>query len=257
VGPLGQFGYAVNCSRRLPEASDRPAVKDSVSGNSNDRGLICFVDPGTSGLLAERLLGKREVEMDPFIAALVSHEGFAAARQALMASFDWFLHASHIRNFAAIRGHGLLPREPGMRAPPEVVQALGRPGNEIVCLRPVPTSGVMPVGGPAFILALHQEALPARVGIDWSFGDWREYTQRIRRQHVDWQGGDVLVELVRLLDTFASYDRISVDALRICPVNAPFSPPENWPALNETDFADAHAVNADLDGRSWIGYPRR
>jgi len=92
------------------------------------------------------------------------------------------------------------------------------------------------------MLALHRTALPERVGIDWSFGDWREYLGRIRQQNRELEEGRVFVELVRLLDTFASYDGIAAKALRVCPTGAPSSAPQNWPTLIDTDLARAHVV---------------
>ena len=131
--------------------------------------------------------------MDPFVLALLNRQGFAHVRRALTGSYAWFLHASHVDNFDLIREHGLLPRNPGMRAPPEVQHAVGQEGSEIVCLRSIPTPNAMPVRGPAFMLALHRIALPERVGIDWSFGGWREHLRDIREGHTDWANRPIIL----------------------------------------------------------------
>jgi hypothetical protein len=43
--------------------------------------------------------------------------------------------------------------------------------------------------------------------------------------HTDWEIDQLFLELVRFHDSFASYDSIPVDALRVCPAEAPLSPP--------------------------------
>jgi hypothetical protein len=71
------------------------------------------------------------------------------------------------------------------------------------------------------MLALHRIALPERVGIDWSFGGWREHLRDIREGHTDWEIDQLFLELVRFHDSFASNDSIPGGCATCLPCGGP------------------------------------
>jgi hypothetical protein len=166
----------------------------------------------------------RGTAMDELVLVLLSPRGMATAHRVLTQNYAWFTHASHVRNFDLIREKGLLPANPGAEPPVEVIQSIAS-GGHIICLQVVPKLNYLPVPGPAFKLALPREVLPTRIGVDWSFGDWRQYLHTIQKNHMELDR--IVLEHVRTLESFVSYNQIPAHALRLCPRRDPNLPPHD------------------------------
>src|SRR5690348_3570859 len=87
----------------------------------------------------------------------------AAVRAALIERYEWFTHGTHVDRFDNIKERGILLSDPRTR------EQTNRSPRHVVCLQPFPKRRFLPLPGPAFKLALHRDALPARIGVDLSF----------------------------------------------------------------------------------------
>jgi hypothetical protein len=181
---------------------------------------------------------------------LLRPAGMAAARAALVDNYEWFTHASRMDAFERIKEEGLQPRNPGCPTPTEVGQILGSGSDNILCLQPYPKKGILNLArdAPLFKMAVSRDFLPRRIGVDWSFGPWRETLCNIRSAHPDWPIERVLLEHVRRYEFLASYDEIPASALRVCPNSAPDSSPCDWPEMMHTRRETAHQLLPDVLG---------
>src|SRR5712664_2783694 len=77
---------------------------------------------------------------------------------------------------------------PGGGAEEELLQVLGPAGMNIICLSiyPKPSMLLLNKGGAnLFKMALHREALPGRVGLDFTFGGTYADAQRMSQDNPD------------------------------------------------------------------------
>jgi hypothetical protein len=113
--------------------------------------------------------------------------GMAVVRAGLVDNYAWFTHASQMDDFEKIKIEGLRPQKPC--TPPDEVARIVGPGSEnIVCLQPHPKKQTLHLAKDAsmFRMATPRDLLPQRIGVDWSFGDWREALCNMRKAHPDW-----------------------------------------------------------------------
>ena len=178
---------------------------------------------------------------------LLTPDGMAASRRALINRFPWFVHVGNLADLESYQGHGLRPRNPGMQPPPcfaETIRALGADPDNIVCFWPMAAHDARPrrPGGQRFQMALAGEGLPAQVSLDWSYGTAVEIAQVLRDDFpgapVDW----IFVEGVRRRGSIASYLPIPACALRVRAVGCPENDPAAWPRLIDTDRRNVIAV---------------
>ncbi len=179
----------------------------------------------------------------------------AAARTAVSETYAWFTHGSAVANFEKIKEHGLRLSNPYMRGQlTELVEdPAQQPSGSVICLQPFPKTRPLPVPGPACKLALNRDALPERIGIDYSFGGALDLLQKLHRQHPDWPVDRIFMEVVKCHEALVSYDPIPAGALRVCPAANPNLPPQEWPALSTIkNQADVYVVENDLQEMSWV-----
>jgi hypothetical protein len=173
-------------------------------------------------------------------AELLTAAGFAAARAALIAQYDWLVHQSSCSKFESIRATGLERHRD--KAPPElVVEMLGDKAANVVFLHPL-GADLRPDGTgerPFFHLAVHAADMPMRPGLDWSFScyPW-SLAGMLKRERPERENADIFVQCVRRSGSVLFYDPIPVWVLRGCPKSDPNSPTSKWPKLVDMTRAD-------------------
>ena len=171
---------------------------------------------------------------------LLTPDGMAAARRALINRFPWFVHVGNLADFESYQERGLRPQNPGMRPPPcfaEAIRGLGADPDNIVCFWPVAAYDARPrrPDGQRFQVALAGESLPALIGLDWSYGTAVEIAQVLRDEFPDAPFDWIFAEAVRRRGSVVSYLPIPAPALRVCAVGCPENDPAAWPRLVDTD----------------------
>jgi hypothetical protein len=157
----------------------------------------------------------------------------AAARQALIATYRFFTHASEIGNYHSIQEHGIRRSMPAGFFPHElpaaVEQKIADDPLKIVCLWPCGSIAMnLWKPSPMFELALPAEKLPERVGLDWSHDSW-SMACRLRKNAPERASIEIFLEVVMGTGSIASYVPIEPSKLLVCPkgVNAR-SDPVSW-----------------------------
>ena len=149
--------------------------------------------------------------------------------------FEWFTHASTIDRFEAIQTQGIVRGWPGgAEGRDEIVATLGQEGLSIVCLSPYPKT--IPLflnkgGASLFKMALNRDTIPARVGIDLTFGG--TYSRAANMKATNAQMSDAVCT-PRHGPRSGSYSDIRSHpphVLRVCSKAAPDVPPAKWPML--------------------------
>lgn len=173
----------------------------------------------------------------------------ADVRYALVGRYGWFTHASRLRSFEQIQATGLQPRNPG-GFDNEVIELLGAGSANIVCLQPYPKERVLHLATneQAFKMAVSRDDLPRGIGVDWSFGGWRQALCTKLREHPEWSIEQVFLAQVRCHESFVCYDEIPASALRVCPKHASDKPPHTWPRLLDATREDLHVLHPDVGG---------
>lgn len=164
---------------------------------------------------------------------------FQAVRLAIGARYKWFIHITRTANMAGIRQNGLLPHTD---APPprEVVEVLGDTAANITCLSPLGADLVPgPVGeGPFVCLAIENNALPPRIGLDWSYDGAVGIARVLRDEQRDSSVGEIFAAAVKRWGSMVVYDRIPPTDLRVY-ANGYFPlAPQHWPMLTNTADGD-------------------
>lgn len=186
-------------------------------------------------------------EVDPCAAlheALLSPEGMSTARSALLQVHSWFLHASRVDAFEAIKGSGLEPRNPGCAAPELVRQRLGEGADAIVCLRPMGTLDTTPNRGDhQFLMAIAGDCLPSRIGLDWSFDGCWNLACIVKHDLPVKSDDEVFCDVIRRRGSVVSYEPIPSGALRVWAKGTPEDNPAQWPKLEDTNQNDAEVLS--------------
>jgi hypothetical protein len=189
---------------------------------------------------------------DTFLRELLTPQGMAEGHAAVVAAYEWFTHASEVRHFQTVKKTGLQLAWPdGAFDVAEIIDAYGRAGQNIICLSvyPKPSTLLLNKGGASlFKMALHRDALPARVGIDCTFGGTYAVASQLRRHNPGKTPREIFLAMVRHREIVISFDPIPASVLRVCPKSAPDAPPSEWPMLVDTDFADVAIFGPDLLG---------
>jgi hypothetical protein len=149
-------------------------------------------------------------------------------RTALVARFAAFLHSTPFANIDSIRAIGLEPRV-DMRAPTDIMEVVGT--SAILCLHPV-GSQLIPGGtksGSLMTLAIRNEDMPARLGLDWSYS----YEQVRGRMELyrEMPIGELTCRIADQWGSVVSYDVILAPILRVrCRDSV--ENPRDWPLLS-------------------------
>jgi hypothetical protein len=183
---------------------------------------------------------------------LLSQGGMAEVRSAAMIGFAWYTHARTTDQYATIQSEGIRPTWPQSNVTPqEVIDAIGTDGKNIICLSPYPKKTILMLnkgGNCVFKLAIQANKLPARLGIDWSFGGTWDLTNTNRRLRPDLSRADVFMSILRSREVIVSYDPVPAVDLRVCTEVLRNNPPSDWPPLVGTDLKDVAIFSPDLIG---------
>lgn len=186
-----------------------------------------------------------------FLEELLSPEGMAEGRAAVVAAYEWFTHARTEDQFETIKMNGIPLSWPGGPVPQIQLDALGSDGNRIICLSTYPkhTPLLLNKGGARmFKLALHRDAMPERVALDCTFSGTYEQAANLRAANPVVSRGAIFLDIVRNREVIVTFDTIPPAVLRVCPQTAPDASPWDWPMLVNTDVADVAFFEPDLVG---------
>jgi hypothetical protein len=190
--------------------------------------------------------------MTNFHAELLTPAGMADVRDAAVGAYAWFTHAGTIDQFDAIQKDGLKPTWPHAHmTPDEVTAAFGDVGKNILCLSPYPKTIPLMLnkgGKSVFKLGLPADKLPARVGVDWSFGGTWNLTTENRQSVNGATRGQVFLSVLKRREVIVSYDGIPAADLKVCTEAVRDKPPSEWPELIDVDFKDVAIFAPDLCG---------
>ena len=166
---------------------------------------------------------------------LLTPQGMADARRALLGRFHAFVHVSSFAAINDIRRDGLRPNWPGGAPPNAVYDAIGDSAVSILCLRPLGSSEVIVSKDPPLCtLAVLGNDLPNRIGLDWSFDGCWSLAHIILETGQGRSPGDIFVEVATRRGSVVAYDGVPAPLLRVCPLSAPDSDPSVWPPLKST-----------------------
>lgn len=165
-------------------------------------------------------------------AKLLTASGMALAHDALVRTYDWFLHETSVDHLASLRCGGLEARVQATAYEVDDVDLL--PSLKIICLHPKGSS-LIPRGsaGTARIrLALGKIDLPTRIGLDWSYASCWNLARLIQDEH---GGSDdsIFLEVVRRSGSIVCYDDILPGKLRLCCKDSDENDPCTWPLLGD------------------------
>lgn len=176
----------------------------------------------------------------------------AECRAAVVAAYEWFTHARTVDQFENVKAKGIPLAWPEAAFPPaELLEALGKAGQNIICLSIFPKNSILHLDkghSSVFKMALQRDALPLRVGLDCTFGGTYDCASTMRASKPDASLGEIFLAVVRNREVVITFDAIRPDVLRICPKAEPDAPHEKWPRLVDTDFEEAAIFKPDLLG---------
>jgi hypothetical protein len=151
--------------------------------------------------------------MSNFHEQLLTNAGMAAAHAVLISKYEWFVHATIMDVFTKVKGCGLQPRLPETgHSWPEILQQLGCGGSNIICLSPYPRNQILLLnkgGKSVFKLALHCDALPKRIGFDWSLMGTRQRSCDMRRSSTSLLDEQICLRMIQNSEAVVSYDPIA------------------------------------------------
>jgi hypothetical protein len=165
---------------------------------------------------------------------LLTVDGMREVRTVLIARYRYFTHISAVENFDGIQRGGLERRMPGGLVPSAVRDSISDKPEEVVCLWPRGSlaMNVQKHGQTTFALALASEALPQRLGLDWSHDSWRMACVR-RRDDPRKPSIEIFLEVVAGSGSIVSYDPIPPTSLLVCPIGLLASTdPVHWRRLD-------------------------
>lgn len=177
--------------------------------------------------------------LSPTHQELLTSEGMARARDAIINRHSWFLHVSDHQRHDSLKQSGILPKNPGERLGLYVPPPAGTPSGSIVCLRPIFTFDTTPQRDhDQIILAISNSDLPARVGIDWSYDGCWGLVDVLKEQGPGAHSSAIFAEVVRKTGCVASYDPVPLSAVRAWTVGTPRIDPAKWPLLSQCAITD-------------------
>jgi hypothetical protein len=171
---------------------------------------------------------------------LLMPEGMEAARTALIARYQWFVHQSSCEAFESIQRTGLERRRDA--GPPELVAKMVKDNpDHLVFLNPLGSNLRHDGTGepPRFRMAVSSADIPKRPGLDWSMSyyPWNLAAQ-LKGEQPNRDNADIFVECVQRSGSVLFYDPIPPSVLRVCPKANPNADPLDWPALSAVTCSD-------------------
>lgn len=175
---------------------------------------------------------------------LLTPEGMADARKALITKYPWFVHIKPTRKFESIKRTGLQPRAQGCLTNSRVADAIGglvAKVDEMIFLRPV-GDGVLDTtprrGEKMFAMAISGDALPGIVTIDWTFDGTWGLASIIKDALPNLKNSVIFCEVVRRRGSVATYEALPANLLRVWTQGLPFDAPSKWPQLIDTEIVE-------------------
>src|ERR1700687_4080779 len=155
-----------------------------------------------------------------------------AMRLALGRHFKWYYHVSPVGNISSIRERGLLPKA-DMTAPEVVAKYIGRTAAAIICLNPLGADRTPPAvqEGQFACLAICREALPLRIGLDWSHAGGFGIAEVLRREQPARPANSIFVESAKRWGSIVAYDPIPAASIRAYGRGCMPHDPAQWPFL--------------------------
>ncbi len=226
----------------------------------NETGLKCTVRDSESRQSPDRcsdIVPRIESNAAPFWPAGTLNEGKLGAlsddeilertlqrmgrmRRAIGQRYKWFYHLTPIGNVASIKTSGLKTNFDGYYPSPVVRELLGDRSEFITCVSPLGGDQVQPAvsKGPFACLAIVNEALPDRLGLDWSCVGAIGIMGQIWAGEPDMSLADAFVAAVKRWGTMAFYDDVPRDQLKICSRGCLPHDPGSWPRLIDVTDLD-------------------
>jgi hypothetical protein len=162
---------------------------------------------------------------------LLTVSGMAAARAALVAKYEWFLHIKPIRKFEIIKNGGLLPRRQGCPTHPSVAAAISGNVDEMIFFRPLGTFDSTPRRGEKmFAMTIHRDALPTTVTLDWTYSGTWSLASIIKTDFPGLANEAIFCEVVARRGSVAVYQSIPRE-LKVWTKGRPADDPSTWPRL--------------------------
>ena len=118
-------------------------------------------------------------------------------------------------------------------------------GGEILCLQP---HGALKMRAyhhppPYFVLAIAANAIPEKIGYDWSYSANCTKARGLRRQYPTCGSADIFVKTARQTGSFACYETIAASALHVCTRDVDVNSPSQWPLLTSVLNTDISLFN--------------
>ncbi len=157
--------------------------------------------------------------------------------QALGQRFYWFCHVTLLDSVGSIRKTGLVPKADKDSTPPHVVrQYIGKTASERICLSPFGAKSVGPPvqEGTKVCLAIAREALPARLGLDWSFDGGLGIASVLRHEAPARDATSIFVEAADRWGSIVVYDPIPKEAIKAFAKGCAPHDLSRWPLLVDT-----------------------
>jgi hypothetical protein len=161
-------------------------------------------------------------------------------RAAVLCRFKWFVHSTPDRNLDSIRQDGILANRDV--TPSSRMIAAGANEHRISCfvplgsrLSPKPaynTGPVLPMGAPDpyFVsLAVEDQNMPMRLGIDWSY--YGNEAERLVDREPDLTSEAAALRLLHECGSVVSYDAALPSSVRIFCIGNPPLDPLAWPCI--------------------------
>jgi len=158
-------------------------------------------------------------------------------RQALGQRFYWFCHVTLLDSVGSIRETGLVPKADKDSSPPDVVRHyIGGTASERICLSPFGAKSVGPPvqEGTKVCLAIAHEALPARLGLDWSFDGGLGIASVLRHEAPCRNAASIFVEAADRWGSIVVYDPIPSEAIKAFAKGCAPHDLSRWPLLVDT-----------------------
>lgn len=175
---------------------------------------------------------------------LMTLDGMAHARTAIVKEHPWFLHASRLRHFESVKQLGILPRNPYIDD--DARDDVPSDPRRVICLRPIfsEVDTTPKRDHDLFVLAVRNTDLPARIGIDWSFPSCGELVDILKAERPERDSADIFAEVVRRRGSVVSYDPIPLEMLRVRLKDSPPADPDKWPHLSQVSIESVHVIPA-------------
>ena len=94
-----------------------------------------------------------------------------------------------------------------------------------------------------FMMAFDRDALPATIGLDWSYAGTWTLPAILRHDHPNLSNEEIFCEVVRRRGSVVAYEVAPADALRVWTKGMPGNDPSKWPRLADTKLADVERFN--------------